>query len=57
MATKSTPESAALSDLIHTFIHTRLQAKLDKLADDDPSASNCSTTTGPRSGWLMQRVA
>lgn len=36
MATKSTPQSAALRDLIHTFIHTRLQAKLDKLADDDP---------------------
>lgn len=27
--------TAALRDLIHTFIRTRLQAKLDKLADDD----------------------
>lgn len=36
MATSSTPTSAALRDLIHDFIHTRLEAKLDKLADDDP---------------------
>ncbi len=59
MATKSTAESAALRDLIHTFIHTRLQAKLDKLADDDPRRQQLLADHQP-DAWLAdaaRRVA
>lgn len=59
MATKSTAESAALRDLIHTFIHTRLQAKLDKLADNDPKRQPLLEAHQP-DAWLAdaaRRVA
>lgn len=59
MATTSTAESAALRDLIHTFIHTRLQAKLDKLADNDPKRQKLLDEHQP-DAWLAdaaRRVA
>ncbi|MFY1004775.1 type I-F CRISPR-associated protein Csy1, partial [Escherichia coli] len=51
--------TAALRDLIHTFIHTRLQTKLDKLADDDPKRQQLLDDHRPEA-WLAdaaRRVA
>lgn len=59
MATSSTSTSATLRDLIHTFIHTRLEAKLDKLAADDPKRQPLLDAHRPET-WLAdaaRRVA
>ncbi|HWV09620.1 MAG TPA: type I-F CRISPR-associated protein Csy1 [Pseudomonas sp.] len=59
MSDSAPAATAALRDLIHTFIHTRLQAKLDKLADDDPKRQQLLDEHRPEA-WLAdaaRRVA
>ncbi|MGE8496934.1 MAG: type I-F CRISPR-associated protein Csy1 [Pseudomonas sp.] len=59
MSDSAPAATAALRDLIHTFIHARLQAKLDKLAGDDPKRQQLLEDYCPEA-WLAdaaRRVA
>ena len=46
-----TPSAMRWHDAIAIFIQERLQAKLDKLAEDDPNDRSCWLSTSAIPGW------